>query len=395
MNDERVWVFAEWIGEAYAPKYDNNVWVPGYHDLLYNLTDDAIQVCPSGTKWLVVTNGDNEYGSSFTRRVDHEYSVSGAEVVAFDFYSRYQRPTEPPCDRFAAWADVPSCKRNRMKWCHTDLGAYAVDYRKFLEEDRLFGSLHASSQGLDASHFDGILAETLIREGWKLAHVNDACMFSHSPNPQDCGWSGGVWDDSDMRGSGGGRCIDWQERTRLLTEDADGLEEVIVWTSTDGHANEFAQGDAWNGTVRCIRKKGHVDALEIATQRAWFGRRCADDESGDFERQLEWEARHYNSVEQQTQQTAHSESKQVSQEDAGSQQREELRRLKKRKLLVDKNGKVKKYIDPSQVEDWNDLQTEYRANDFTTVPYFKAKYDGPAVMAAIPKEPITTPPHKV
>jgi hypothetical protein len=28
-----------------------------------------LQVCPPGTKWLVVTNGDNEYAEDFMQRV--------------------------------------------------------------------------------------------------------------------------------------------------------------------------------------------------------------------------------------------------------------------------------------------------------------------------------------
>ena len=38
------------------------------------------------------------------------------DIVAFDFYSRFQRPTAPACDRFAAWQDKPTCKRNRLRW---------------------------------------------------------------------------------------------------------------------------------------------------------------------------------------------------------------------------------------------------------------------------------------
>ena len=40
LNDTRVWVFAEWIAPEYAPK-TNGAWNNGYHDLLYNLTDEV------------------------------------------------------------------------------------------------------------------------------------------------------------------------------------------------------------------------------------------------------------------------------------------------------------------------------------------------------------------
>lgn len=56
------------IDAAFSPKQDGE-WAPAYHGTLYNLTDDAIQVCPPSTKWLVVTNGDNEYGENFMQLV--------------------------------------------------------------------------------------------------------------------------------------------------------------------------------------------------------------------------------------------------------------------------------------------------------------------------------------
>lgn len=65
----------------------------------------------------------------------------GHDVVAVDFYSRYQRPTAPSCDRFAAGVGAPACKVNRLRWCHTDLGANAIAYPRFLKETRRFGTL--------------------------------------------------------------------------------------------------------------------------------------------------------------------------------------------------------------------------------------------------------------
>jgi len=47
--------------------------------------------CPGSTEWLVVTNGDNDYDPSFMARVIEE--GVGADAVAFDYYSRFQRPT--------------------------------------------------------------------------------------------------------------------------------------------------------------------------------------------------------------------------------------------------------------------------------------------------------------
>lgn len=307
-NDTRIWVFAEWIGNEFAPKTAHGAWVPGYHELLYNLTDDAIQVCPPDTKWLVVTNGDNEYGASFTTQVtDITTSKSSSngkspDIVAFDFYSRYQRPTAPPCDRFHAWPGIPACKLNKLSWCQTDLGANAISFPKFMQEARMFGSLHQEAGGLGADHFDGILAETLVAAGWKVARVTSKCLFSHSPNPQECAWSGGVWDDSDVQGTGGGRCIDWGEREKMLTADqqlfnGEGqLEEVIVTVSSDGNiTSEFQSSNSnndnnWDGQLRCLRKRMYNSEAERNAQRAWFSSRCADEETGDLQEQTRWEA---------------------------------------------------------------------------------------------------------
>jgi hypothetical protein len=308
-NDTRIWVFAEWIGNEFAPKTSEGAWVPGYHELLYNLTDDAIQVCPPDTKWLVITNGDNEYGASFTTQVtdiatskSKSSSSKSPDIVAFDFYSRYQRPTAPPCDRFHAWPGAPACKPNKLSWCQTDLGANAISFPKFMQEARMFGSLHEEAGGLGADHFDGILAETLVAAGWKVVRVTSKCLFSHSPNPQECAWSGGVWDDSDVQGTGGGRCIDSGEREKMLTGDqqlynGEGqLEEVIVTVSSDGNiTSEFQSSNSdgknsWNGQLRCLRKKMYNSDAERNAQRAWFSSRCADEETGDLLEQTGWEA---------------------------------------------------------------------------------------------------------
>jgi hypothetical protein len=42
------------------------------------------------TQWVLVTNGDNEYASSFFEKVA---AVNDTDLVAVDYYSRYQRVT--------------------------------------------------------------------------------------------------------------------------------------------------------------------------------------------------------------------------------------------------------------------------------------------------------------
>ena len=51
-KDDRIWVYAEWIGHEYASKIDG-VWVSGYHGLLYDLTDEAIKACSSNTRYYL------------------------------------------------------------------------------------------------------------------------------------------------------------------------------------------------------------------------------------------------------------------------------------------------------------------------------------------------------
>ena len=110
VDDDRIWTFAEWIGMQFTPQAENG-WAAGYHHQLYNLTDEAIRACPTSTEWLVVTNGDNEYADSlFATLLD---TAADEDIVALDFYSRYQRPTGLPCTRFAAIEDYPPCKINK------------------------------------------------------------------------------------------------------------------------------------------------------------------------------------------------------------------------------------------------------------------------------------------
>ena len=108
LDDDRLWVFAEWIGPEFAARVGAQ-WVPTYHSMLYNLTDEAVRACPRTTKWVIMTNGDNEYSSTL---FDELGQHTDADLVALDYYSRYQRPTAKPCERFAAEPTKPACKQN-------------------------------------------------------------------------------------------------------------------------------------------------------------------------------------------------------------------------------------------------------------------------------------------
>ncbi|KFM26160.1 hypothetical protein F751_4653 [Auxenochlorella protothecoides] len=254
-DDPRIWVFAEWIGPDFAAKTEDGMWSPYYHALLYNLTDDAVFACPEDTTWLLVTNGDNEYADSFLARAAAEAARGSADVVAFDFYSRYQRPTAPQCDRLATLpAPAPACKRNRLAWCHTDLGAYVLRYARFLRERRGFGAgaRAVAAPDLGAEHADGLLAAALAADGWAAAHVTDACLFSHSPSPQACAWGGGVWDDRDMMTwqAGGGACVSRQDLDWIMEHDP-GAEVVAVALSSDGDIAGRRRGGEERGGRVC------------------------------------------------------------------------------------------------------------------------------------------------
>jgi hypothetical protein len=372
LNDTRAWVFAEWVsfkpkmkkytacrliifkmnkeftrfflsillkvGSEFAPKQPNGAWAPHYHGLLYNLTDDAIQVCPPETRWLVVTNGDNEYGKSFITRVLKESSSHNPssqlhlleeengstkkqlavlpppsqqqpDIIAFDFYSRFQRITMPACDRFASQS-TPSaslCKRNHLKWCQTDLGGAALNYPRFREENRKFGDIvdHDPFQRLlGADSADGVMMETLVYDGWTAAHVTDTCLFVHAPSIQSCAWEGGVWDDRDLIKISGGRCLTPVEADTILQEDFNNskkngggmIEEVRIDVSSDGLVSsefegisekEDGGGDSDGGSgsssdvlkqVRCLRRKDYKEKHVLGLTQVWYSEWCVDKE---------------------------------------------------------------------------------------------------------------------
>ena len=117
-----------------------------------------------------------------------------------------------------------------MQWCHTDLGANVYSWQRLLREDRRFGAPTHGAEGFDAEHFDGVMASSVLADGahnhacvvqgdmtlpmrllgpccalrgitrgsagWSAHHVAHACLFDHSPSPQRCARSGGIWDDS-------------------------------------------------------------------------------------------------------------------------------------------------------------------------------------------------------
>jgi len=290
----RAWIYTEWIGERYTPKQPDGTWTEGYHGTLYNVTDDAIRACAPGSDWVVATNGDNVYGRHFIQKVIENGQDPSIDLVAFDFYSRYQRPAMPSCERFSmeraekvdgredgGERQRTSCKRNTLQWCQTDLGSVAMRRAKLLAEGRSFGSVKADAGGLDEAHNDGLTFAELVRDGWRTIHVHDECLFAHNPSFQTCAWKGFVWDDSDITGTGGGECIDRTEAARRLRDDA--LEMVpIRVTHSPNYMDEYRGATvSLDDPADCIRRRDYMSREVWGRACSWFPDGCVDDEDVD------------------------------------------------------------------------------------------------------------------
>jgi len=193
-----------------------------YEDLYYGYdsTDEAVKYCPSDTRWLLFTNGDNEYSPKTFNYLEEEY-----DAIAFDFYSRYseyieitsKEAQEDPAkashlfqylhrDRdtskevigkmnehcsdcknqyISSFPDeVDHCYSLNPEHCfwnglspiYTDLGATIWNYQRWQTENRNF--THYSP----ACCHDGFVASELFSAEWTVKRV-PICLFSHSPNP--------------------------------------------------------------------------------------------------------------------------------------------------------------------------------------------------------------------
>ena len=247
MGDARIRVYAHNIGPQYQAKLPDGNWNPDYHDRLYLLTDKAIYSCKEDTRWVAVTNGDNAYDSAFIPRLVN--TPHHVDIVALDFYSRYQRVTASPCERFAAEPGAPPCKENLMRFCNADLAAVIYRWARFVAEERGFSKMDSHGLGLN----DGLLADLLKSSGWEVLRITDACLLSHTPSPQLCALEGGVWDDSVLATiqHSGGRCLTREEAKELLLSDP-GLEVLDVSVSHDGKTFGFTRGR--HVQLSCIRR---------------------------------------------------------------------------------------------------------------------------------------------
>lgn len=154
----------------------------------YRVTDKAIKYCKKGTRWLLITNGNNYYYPSFLNNLDPNY-----DIIASDFYSRYTHEYDGDiygsgCANFLDGAKFGSCKRNLLRLYHTDLGANILNLHKFQCQKMSFSEMMVQDSSQDSQ-----MIEVLVYFGWKVKHIYE-CLFSHNPNAFSCSINHGVWD---------------------------------------------------------------------------------------------------------------------------------------------------------------------------------------------------------
>jgi hypothetical protein len=212
------------------------------------LTDLAIRACAGTTHWVVVTNGDNSFDTAFIPTL---ISVpETVDLVAFDWYSRYMRPTAAPCERFAAGPGLPPCKENDVRFCNTDITANAFRYHRLTSEAVSFSLVDVVALGLN----DAIVTEKVVRDGWEVLHIKATCLVNHAPNPQLCAARGGVWDDTHFAeiSHAGGECISAEEGKERMRMSSVGSLEMVTINVTHDRAGSFGL-PMESLEMRCIR----------------------------------------------------------------------------------------------------------------------------------------------
>lgn len=277
--DSRIRVFRQRVSDDYIAKAPDGNWRPQYHDVLYQATDDAIAACAPATQWVVVTNGDNQYDPGFVATI--QSAAPDVGVIAFSYYSRYQRPTAKPCERFAAAPGAPPCKDNLLRFCQTDLAANVFNWRKLRAENRTFAAMPGHGLGLN----DGLLASALVAANWRVHRVADHCYVGHAPSPQLCSLEGGgAWDDRAYASfaDAGGRCMAPAELRQLLAapERLGDVEVLNITLSADRtaflarrpgskrrHGNSNSDSYA---NFACVRKR-----VDVSWTNTFFPAACA------------------------------------------------------------------------------------------------------------------------
>jgi len=147
-------------------------------DCGYNSTDWVIyHKCPPHTKWLLVTNGDNDYHPQFLNYLDTKYDMIGFDFMHRDVFD--EERSNDTVDDFLA--TVPcgniykdSCKIAKWVWGRVDLGSVVWNFERWKVEHRNY-SVYTPT----CCH-DGSMAESTVKNGWRDLLVHE-CLFSHNP----------------------------------------------------------------------------------------------------------------------------------------------------------------------------------------------------------------------
>jgi len=185
VDDHKVYDF-NLVGEARPETYRSRYHVVDtpFHfkwecgtDCGYKSTDFVIyNYCPKDSRWLLVTNGDNEYSPDFFTHLDTQY-----DAIGFNWFTRekggkiFTQPniTQPLCDE--EWRSC--CMRNEWTQQKHDLGSVIWNYQRFMKELKSYAKFNPHCCQ------DGALAEENVKNGnWKAKEVTE-CLFSHNPNP--------------------------------------------------------------------------------------------------------------------------------------------------------------------------------------------------------------------
>jgi len=151
-------------------------------DYGYKMTDWAIEKCPTDSKWLITTNGDNEYSP-----LTFSFLMNQFDGILFDFFSRHDlywmshhtpfntsidgTPNGEKCSKH-----IDHCYMTEPREKFIDLGAVIWNFVKWRSENMTY------SRFSPVCCHDGILANHLQKSGWSITRI-PLCLFSHSPNP--------------------------------------------------------------------------------------------------------------------------------------------------------------------------------------------------------------------
>eukprot|EP00892_Ulva_mutabilis_P003474 jgi/Ulvmu1/1499/UM011_0229.1 len=268
-KDDRLWVYGNLVGDAWRSKTKEGAWELEYHTLLYHMTDQAARACSLDTQWVLFTNGDNLYHRDAFAEVAAEKT---ADAVAMDFYSRYLRPTGLPCERFQE-DGAPQCKVNRMRWCHTDLGAIAYRWSKLVMHDYRFAMMEGEKRFTGQ---DALMAEAITNAGWNVTHLEGKCLFDQGPNPAMCARMGGIWDDrhSATTADFGGHCVLNADIEQFKNDTA--VEVVQITFSNDGNLGGLALDSDFEPratSLHCLRPSTNFRHMLVGA----FGESCLED----------------------------------------------------------------------------------------------------------------------